>query len=82
MHGVTAHNAIAWIDRRCYLVGSLDGEAPRGMVGHRGLKMDPLIIGIGALLGIGALALVYKFVTRNKTGRGENNPQDDIYPMW
>lgn len=44
--------------------------------------MDPLIIGIGALLGIGALALVYKFVTRNKTGRGENNPQDDIYPMW
>jgi len=25
---------------------------------------------------------VFQFVAGKKTGRGENNPQDDIYPMW
>ena len=44
--------------------------------------MDSLIIGIGVLIGLCALALVFRFVARKKTGRGENNPQDDIYPMW
>ena len=52
------------------------------MVCHEGVEMDSLVIGIGVLIGLGALALVFRFVARKKTGRGENNPQDDIYPMW
>jgi hypothetical protein len=29
-----------------------------------------------------ASALVFQIVAGKKTGRVENNPQDDIYPMW
>lgn len=54
----------------------------RGMVPHERAEMDSLIIGIGALIGIGAMALVFRFVARKKTGRGETNLPDDIYPMW
>ena len=52
------------------------------MVRDEGAEMDSLVIGIGVFIGLGALALVFQFVARKKTGRGENNPQDDIYPMW
>jgi hypothetical protein len=52
------------------------------MVRHEETEMDSLIIGIGVLIGLGALSLVFRFVARKKTGRSENNPQDDIYPMW
>lgn len=52
------------------------------MIRHEGAEMDSLVIGIGVLIGLGALALVFRFVAGKKTGRGANNPQDDIYPMW
>lgn len=52
------------------------------MVHHQGAELDSLVIGIGVLIGLGALGLVFRFVARKKTGRGENNPQDDIYHMW
>ena len=41
-----------------------------------------ILLLIGVLIGLGALALVFRFVAGKKTGRGANNPQDDIYPMW
>ena len=44
--------------------------------------MDSLVIGIGALLGIGAMALVFRFVARPKTGPGENKPTDALGPRW